>query len=34
MPVEGRFPAVDETLTITPRPRERMSGRTARIART
>src|SRR6187200_544713 len=34
MPVEGRFPAVEETFTITPPPRSRMPGTAARIERT
>jgi len=31
--VDGRLPAVDETFTIAPRPRSRIPGSTARIAR-
>ena len=34
MEAEGRLPAVDETLTITPEPRSFIPGSTARIART
>jgi hypothetical protein len=34
MPVDGRFPAVELTLTIRPDRRSRMPGSTALIART
>ena len=34
MPVDGRFAAVEETLTIVPAPRSRIPGSAARVART
>ena len=34
MPVDGRFAAVEETLTIVPAPRSRIPGNAARVART